>query len=83
MTTMTQRAASAGTLLGSAHIARLHGAHANRIHRLCSLGAARRHAPTLRPRRVDLARRRLAAGCYDSDELLDTVLDLVIEDLSS
>ena len=80
---MTQRTASAGTLLGSAHIARLHGAHVDRIHRSCSLGAARRRAHTLRPRRVDLARRRLAAGCYDSDELLDTVLDLVIEDLTS
>jgi hypothetical protein len=83
MATMTQRVASAGTLLGSAYIARRHGAHASRIQRSCSLGTARRHVHTLRPRRVDLARRRLAAGCYDSDELLDTVLDLVIEDLSS
>jgi hypothetical protein len=30
-----------------------------------------------------LARRRLAAGRYDSDELLDAVLDMVIEDLAS
>ena len=47
-------------------------------------GAGGVHRPPhrLRRRRVDLARQRLAAGRYDSEELLDTVLDLVIEDLT-
>ena len=35
------------------------------------------------PTSVCVARRRLAAGRYDCDELLDTVLDMVIEDFTS
>lgn len=39
------------------------------------------HGEALNYPRVCMARRRLATGRYDSDRLLDIVLDRIIEDL--
>ncbi len=48
------------------------------------LGFARIHrrTQTLDRRKVCVARRRLAAGRYDSNELLDAVLERILQDLT-
>ena len=43
----------------------------------------RRQEEALRRRRIRATRRLVAAGRYDSEEVLDAVLDMVIEDLTS
>jgi len=50
-----------------------HHAHA-RIHR---------HTRTLARGKVRMARRRLAAGRYDSEEILDGLLEKILKDLTS
>lgn len=82
MATMMEHSLAGGTLAGPTPVACLHSVEDSRRHVPGSLRAAGRHVHTLRRRRVDLARRRLAAGRYDSEELLDAVLDMVIEDLT-
>ena len=38
---------------------------------------------TFHRKRVQAARRRLATGRYDSETVLDTVLDLILDDLTT
>ena len=83
MATMTEHFSSSAIVLGSTPTTRLGQIRGRDRRALSSPHRARRRAHTLRPQRVVLARRRLAAGRYDSDELLDAVLDMVIEDLTS
>jgi hypothetical protein len=49
---------------------------------LCA-AETRRREQAFRRKRVLAARRRLAAGRYESDDLPDAVLDMVVEDLTS
>ncbi|MBN2129438.1 MAG: hypothetical protein JW741_08070 [Sedimentisphaerales bacterium] len=48
-----------------------------------SAAQGRRRDEALRRRRIRATRRLVAAGNYDSEEVLDAVLDMVIEDLTS
>ena len=83
MATMTERFSRGATVLSPTRTAFLDQIQARGRRASPSARRARRCAHTLRPQRVVLARQRLAAGRYDSDELLDAVLDMVIEDLVS
>ena len=50
---------------------------------LLSSGQVRRRAEALRRQRIRATRRLVAAGQYDAEDVLDAVLDMVIEDLTS
>jgi len=76
----TDNRARASLMAGTSRLAIPTGHH--RLRR-CPGGARRRRESLLSRPRVWAARQRLATGRYDSDELLDAVLDRVIEDLRS
>ena len=84
MCTMMRQSSSGGTIVG-----RPKSASALGVADGCT-PQARSHPDRIggcpdawRQTKVSVARRRLAAGRYDCDELLDTVLDMVIEDFTS
>ena len=80
---MTKHLTGSRSSIGPANRACLHGIKDRGGRAGSGLGSPHRPPHRLRRQRVDLARQRLAAGRYDSEELLDTVLDLVIADLSA